>query len=81
MRYTVLTGGGRDPVTGELIPPGVVEMQFDRPEEALVCASSLFAEGEKHIHIVDERGRRVSGDDLLACMIGQKKIGGFFPPS
>jgi hypothetical protein len=43
-------------------------------QEALTHACKLLAEGKPNVAIQDGTGRRISGDDLVACCNGDKAI-------
>jgi hypothetical protein len=77
MSYTVITGGFTS--SGSPAPAAIHQPSFDTSEEALDYTLDLIAQGETHIQISDGSGHAVSGEELVACLKGQKKIADFFP--
>jgi hypothetical protein len=43
-------------------------------QEALKKARQMYEDGLANVTIADETGRKISGDDLLACITGKKTI-------
>ena len=65
MAYSVTFGNRPGPVA--------VHEEFDL-DRALVHACRLLSEGHMDVAIQDGNGKRVSGDKLLACCEGKKKL-------
>ena len=77
MSYIVITGGFTS--TGQPAPAAIHQPDFDTPANALEYARHLIAEGEIQIQISDGDGHDVQGEELVACLKGEKNIADFFP--
>jgi hypothetical protein len=72
MRYTVTTGGTDE--SGRPAPLAVHQPDFGTPDEALDYVRHLVMKGERYISIQDGNGDSVCGDDLGACLRGEKQL-------
>lgn len=54
--------------------PAAVDLGFPDAKSALDHASRLISEGHENVAIQDGNGRYISGDDLIACCNGDKKL-------
>jgi hypothetical protein len=53
---------------------GPVSESANDVREALSKARQMYETGLVNVSIRDEAGRRIDGDELLACITGNKKI-------
>jgi hypothetical protein len=52
---------------------GPVSETANDVHEALSKARQIYEDGLANVTIADETGRRIDGDELLACLMGKKE--------